>query len=377
MPSPTQRNKERKKRKKLTTNSEAHTGPPFVKTFSETLKLVRQLFQSTNPAAQPFVISGSGTFGFDLVAANLIEKGEDVLLLNTGYFSDYFAACLDTYGAAVTQLKAPIGERPALERVEAALKEKKYKAVTVTHVDTSTGVLSDVKGVAQVVRRVSPETLVVVDGVCSVGCEEIAFDEWDLDVVLTASQKAIGCPPGLSVTLVSGRALERFHARKTPPSSFYASMANWLPVMQAYESNKPAYFATPPTQLVHALHTSLSQIAARPLSERFAVHAQVSDKIKSAVSGLGLTQLASKPENQAHGMTAIYLPEGLTPPDVLPGLLKRGVIFAPGVHKEIATRYIRFGHMGVVVTDANRKDVDNALFALTDAVAEAKKAKGL
>ena len=352
-------------------------GPAFVKIFGETLTLVRKLFQSTDPKAQPFVISGSGTLGWDLVASNLIEKDEDALVVHTGYFGDSFATCLDTYGAKATQLKAPIGDRPSLAQIEQALKEKPYKVITITHVDTSTGVLNDIKSIAQVVRRVSPETLVVVDGVCSAGCEEIAFDAWDLDVVLTASQKAIGCPPGLSIVLISGRAIDRFKGRKSPPASYYASIANWLPIMQNYENQKPSYFATPATQLVHALHTTLTQVTARPLSERVAVHAQASDKVKAAVAALGLSQLASKPENQAHGMTAIYLPQGLTPPDVLLGLAKRGVICAGGLHKDIASKYIRFGHMGVSVTDPARKDIDHAVASLKDVVIEAKKAKGL
>ncbi|RAL00295.1 alanine--glyoxylate transaminase, partial [Aspergillus ibericus CBS 121593] len=357
--------------------AESHVAPGFVKTFGETLSLVRKLFQSTNPAAQPFVISGSGTLGWDIVASNLIEKGENALVLHTGYFADSFATCLETYGANATQLKAPVGERPSFEDIEQALKEKPYKIITITHVDTSTGVLSDIKRVAEIVRRVSPETLVVVDGVCSVGCEEIAFDEWDLDVVLTASQKAIGCPPGLSILMLSGRAIDTFKSRKTPPSSYYSSIANWLPIMQNYENFKPSYFATPPTQLVHALHTTLSQITARPMAERFAIHAQASDRVKAAVAELGLGQVATKPENQAHAMTAIWLPEGLTPPDVLPGLLKRGVIFAAGLHKQVATKYIRFGHMGVSVTDPNRTDIDKAIAALKEAVSEAKQAKGI
>lgn len=339
--------------------------------------MVRKLFQSSNPAAQPFVISGSGTLGWDIVASNLIEKGENALVLHTGYFADSFATCLETYGANATQLKAPIGERPSFEQIEQTLKEKPYKIITITHVDTSTGVLSDIKRVAEVVRRVSPQTLIVVDGVCSVGCEEIAFDEWDIDVVLTASQKAIGCPPGLSILMLSGRAIDTFKTRQTPPSSYYASIANWLPIMQNYENFKPSYFATPPTQLVHALHTTLSQITARPMSERYAIHAQASDRVKAAVAELGLQQVASKPENQAHAMTAIWLPEGLAPPDVLPGLLKRGVIFAAGLHKQVATKYIRFGHMGVSVTDPNRSDVDKAIAALKEALTEAKQAKGL
>lgn len=307
----------------------------------------------------------------------MIERGENALVLNTGYFGDSFGQCLETYGANVTHLKAAsIGERPSLEEIEKALKSKPYKVITLTHVDTSTGVLSDVQGVAQLVRKVSPQTLVIVDGVCSVGSEEIKFDEWGLDAVVTASQKAIGCPPGLSIVMTSGRAIEAFKNRQTPSGSYYASIANWLPVMQNYENNKPSYFATPPTQLVHALHTTLSQFADN-VTERFAQHTNVSNKVKAAVAELGLKQLASRPEDQAHGMTAMYLPEGLTPPDVLPGLLKRGVIFAAGLHKEIATRYIRFGHMGVSITDPQRKDVDNALAALKEALAEAKQAKGL
>ena len=141
--------------------------------------------------------------------------------------------------------------------------------------------------------------------------------------------------------------------------------------MQNYEAKKPSYFATPSPQLIHALHTSLTQILSRPLEQRFADHKAASEKIKKAVADLGLKQLASKPENQANGMTAIYLPEGITPPDVLPSLAKKGVIFAGGLHKEIATKYIRFGHMGVSVTDPNRPDITKAIESLKESLVEA------
>jgi alanine-glyoxylate transaminase/serine-glyoxylate transaminase/serine-pyruvate transaminase len=134
--------------------------------------------------------------------------------------------------------------------------------------------------------------------------------------------------------------------------------------MQNYEAKKPSYFATPPPQLVRALHTSLTQIVSQTLEHRFAAHRAASQKVKQAVVALGLTQLASKPENQANGMTAIYLPENMTPPDILPNLMKKGVIFAGGLHKDIAAKYIRFGHMGVSVTDPKRDDIDRAIGAL-------------
>ncbi|KAF2677284.1 PLP-dependent transferase [Lentithecium fluviatile CBS 122367] len=350
--------------------SESHVGQPFVNTFSEVLTNLRKLFLSTDPAAQPFVISGSGTLGWDQVAANLAEPGDQVLVLHTGYFADSFADCFETYGVKATQLKAPIGDRPQLDEIEAALKENKYKIMTVTHVDTSTGVLSEIKALSELVHRVSPETLVVVDGVCSVGSEEIRFDEWKLDVVLTASQKGIGCPAGLSILMVSGRAIERFKARKTRPTSYFGSWKNWLPIMQNYEARKASYFATPSPQLIHALDTALKNILARPVDQYWAAHTATSQKVKKAVADFGLKQLASKPENQANGMTAIYLPEGIAPPDVIPSLLKKGVIFAGGLHKEIASKYIRFGHMGVSVTDPNRPDITKAIEALKESLTE-------
>src|ERR1700755_1744328 len=141
----------------LTTSSEAHTGAPFVNVFGDTLTQLRKLFQTSNPNSQPFVLSGSGTLGWDQIALNLVEPGEEVLVLHTGYFADSFADAFEAYGAVPTQLKAPIGERPSLEEIEKALSEKKYKLITITHVDTSTGVLSDIKAVSELVHRVSPE----------------------------------------------------------------------------------------------------------------------------------------------------------------------------------------------------------------------------
>lgn len=198
-------------------------------TFGETLTLLRKLFQTTDPASQPFVISGSGTLGWDIVAANLVEPGENVLVLTTGYFGDSFADCFKVYGANVTQLKPEVGSRPQLPEIEKALKEKKYKLISVTHVDTSTGVLSELEQLSALVHKVSPETLLIVDGVCSVAGEDIDFDKWKLDGVISASQKAIGVPAGLSISMFSGRAMKVLDERKAPIGAYFASLNNWRP----------------------------------------------------------------------------------------------------------------------------------------------------
>lgn len=144
--------------------------------------------------------------------------------------------------------------------------------------------------------------------------------------------------------------------------------------MKNYEAKKPSYFATPSPQLVHALNTALTQILASPLSERFAKHREVSDKIKSAVAALGLKQVASKPEDQAHTMTAIYLPETVKATDILPALAKKNIVFAGGLHKEIAPKYIRFGHMGVSVV-RNYAFLSFSILQLTDHTAGSKEGR--
>lgn len=304
-------------------------------------------------------------------------------VLTRRYFADSFAECLQIYGANVTQLKAPIGERPSLAQIEEALKAKSYKLITITHVDTSTGVLSDVKAIGELVQRVSPDTLVIVDGVCSVGCEEINFTEWGLDVVLTASQKALGVPPGLSLLLVSPRAIKIFQERKGPETSYFASWRKWLPIMQAYESRKPMYFATPPVQLIYALNTSLKQILQRPLTDRFAAHKKASKMVKDYIEKLGLKTLPTSRAESANGMTAVWVPNGVKLADLLPKIASKQVVFAGGLHKEIASishllialanfsaKYFRIGHMGVSVTDAERNDLQKALDALKTGLSE-------
>ena len=122
----------------------SHLAPNFVEAFGQALERTRQLFQC--PDGQPFVLAGTGTLGMDAACANLVEPGDRALVVNTGYFGDRIGTILERYGAQVTHVKAAPGGHPGLDEVEAALKAGSYKVMTVTHVDTSTGVLADVAG---------------------------------------------------------------------------------------------------------------------------------------------------------------------------------------------------------------------------------------
>ncbi|TFK74906.1 PLP-dependent transferase [Pluteus cervinus] len=351
--------------------SMSHVSPEFIPVFGDCIRMTRQVLLTKD--AQPFLISGSGTLGWDQVSANLVEPGENALVLHTGYFGDSFSDCLQTYGAKVGQLKAPIGGTVDPATIEKALKSKKYKVLTFTHVDTSTGVLSNAKEIAQLVQRVSPSTLVVMDAVCSVASEEINMDDWGLDVVMTASQKGLSTPPGLSIVVASQKAINVFQSRTSPVTSYYASWRKWLPIMKAYEDGNAAYFATPPVNLIYAFHESLRQITktAPSLEKRFELHRQASKQIKDAAKALGLNQLPVNDSVAANGMTALYYPDGLVASDILPRLGKRGIVVAGGLHTEIKDKYFRIGHMGVTATDQQRGDVNAVIQALQESLAEA------
>ncbi|GAB4470385.1 MAG: alanine--glyoxylate aminotransferase family protein [Anaerolineales bacterium] len=320
----------------------SHTDVAFIQTFGEALEKMRQVFQSSK--GQPYIVAGSGTFAMDVVAANLIEEGDQVLLLNIGYFSERFGEILERYGAKVTQIKAAIGARPELQQVEAELKKGGYKALVFPHVDTSTGVLNDVPMLAALARQHG--VLCVVDGVCSVGAEELRMDEWGVDVALTASQKAIGVPPGLALWMVSQRALEACRNRKKPPANYYGDWLKWLPVMQAHEARQFDYFATPPINLIRALNVSLTQIVTEGMENRYARHRKMSRVFKAAMMALELDQIPVSEEVAAHTLSAIRYPKGVQAGEFLSGVAQQGIILSGGLLPPIKQEYFRVGHMG-------------------------------
>ena len=322
----------------------SHLAPNFIEMFDQALKRMRQVWFC--PDGQPFIIAGSGTLAMDMAASNLVDAGDKALVVNSGYFSDRFVAILEGCGAEVTQVHPrAIGDVPTLEQVDAALKADEFKLMTITHVDTSTAVGTDVKGLAALGREHG--VLVVVDGVCSVAGEEMRQEEWGIDLALTASQKAIGVPPGLALLVAGPRAMDAFRQRKTPVSNYYADWSRWLPIMESVEARRPLYFGTPPVNHIWALNVSLGQILEEGMEARFARHHKLSEAFKAAIAALGMKQVPVRSEVTATTLTAPYYPEGVDA-TLLGQINKAGVIVAGGLLPPIKTQYFRVGHMGAV-----------------------------
>ncbi len=325
----------------LATPQRGHLDPVFMKAFGRALERLRHVLAA--PTAQPFVVSGSGTLAMEMAVANLVQRGDSALVVNSGYFSDRIGAMLELHGATVTHVRAEPGDLAGLDAVERALQGGRFKVMTITHVDTSTGVLAPVQALAKLAH--AHGALVVVDGVCSVGGEALEFDAWGVDVAFTASQKALGAPPGLGVLLASPRAMEAWKARTTPVASMYLDFGQWLPIMQAYEAGTPSYFATPAVNLLLALDVSLGQLLDETMPTRVARHVGLAHAARAAWSALGLTPLTKTTALTAHTLSALKYPTGVDA-TLVKHVAAHGVNIAGGLHPAIKATYFRVGHMG-------------------------------
>src|SRR3954468_11131481 len=305
-----------------------HTSPRLIEAFGRSIERMREVWRS-GPSGQPFILAGSGTLAMEVAAANLVEPGDRVLVVVTGYFSERMTAILRRYGAEVTEVTAPVGEVPATDEIREILKRKSpFKALFATHVDTSTGVRVDPEPLCRLAREVG--VLSVFDGVCATAGERFDMAEWGADLYFTASQKAIGLPPGLALMVAGERALAARDARKNVPP-LYLDWEAWLPIHRAYEERKPSYLATPATSLVMALETGLAEILENGLEARLETQARAAAAMRAAWKALRLRSVPKTKEVTANTLSVLLFPDGIDA-GLLPRIAARGVTVAGGLH---------------------------------------------
>ncbi|KAL6941950.1 hypothetical protein ACO0QE_003113 [Hanseniaspora vineae] len=323
--------------------------PPSPHKMKKTDKESTPVPQSKHKPYQSFVLSGSGTLGFDLIATNLMvnkpsitKTQQKALVLSSGYFSENMYKCLKQYypdthdkknynmvTSNVDILYCPTGtSKFNLHELKFLLSSNNYQVITVTHVDTSTGVLVDLYKLLPFIREHAPNAFICVDAVCSLGVESIDLNVLSqVDFMFSASQKGLGCPAGLTVGYLGSRVLEYLANPDINKhiKGFYTNLHKWVPVWESYEyyklqipgtsamlpefnTEKPKYFGTPPTQLIHALNVSLKGILHFGIDKRCKAFAEMSDYVKAQVHELfGLELLTEHADTQqaAHGLTCV------------------------------------------------------------------------
>ncbi len=331
----------------------SHVAPAFVETFKRALADFRTLGRSAT--ASPVVVSGGGTLSMEIALVNVAAPGERVLVVSQGYFGDRYGELASAFGIEADVLRSEWGEAVAPSRVAAKLAAGRYAAVTVTHVDTSTGTEAPVADYAKLLR--GREEIFILDGVCATGGLDEPFDDWGVDVLLTAAQKAIGAPPGLALCLFSPRALARRRSKPSVPA-YFADVLRWLPIME----DPGKYFATPCVNEIVALGEALRILHEEGLPARFERHRRIGRAVRAAVAALGLTPVTAE-GCRADTLSVVSYPKGVEDVPFRKEMASRGIVVA-GCLGPLAGKAFRMGHMGNI----GAGEVTRALQALEDSL---------
>ena len=328
----------------------AHTSGTFASIFRETLVDLSRIFK-TDGVVLP--LAGTGTLGAEVAFSNITEPGDNVLVISGGYFGDRLAEIAVNLGARVDKLEVPWGSTPAIEEVEKRLSSTEYKIMAAVHVDTSTGVANPAKELGALAK--AKDVLFLLDTVCSMGGMDVRVDEWGINVCFTGSQKALAVPPGMTVVSFDSKAQKVREQRKTAPASYYGDLKRWLPIL-----NDPTkYFATPPVNMMYALHEGCRMVLAEGLEERFGRHERIASTFRAGLRAIGLRLLCNDAV-ASNTLTVAYYPSGVRDAEFRKSMLDGFGIVVAGELGPLREKAFRVGHMGNV----NRSDILATLAAI-------------
>ena len=294
--------------------------PEFVKDFSTLLAELKEMWKVDGEC---FVVAGSGTLAMEMAIANVTKRNDNVLIVSNGFFGDRFIDICERKGLNVDALSAEWGDVVSPAAIENKLQEKTYAAITVTHVDTSTGAKAPIEEIGQVLKKF-PDTVYIVDGVAATAGEREYVDDMNIDILFTGSQKAFGVAPGLAILWAGRKALQRRKSLGTIPE-YYIDFEKWIPIM-----NDPSkYYATPAVNMIWALKESVRLIKEEGLEERYARHTRVSNAINASLEAMGFKVLA-KNEYRCSTLSNVLYPEGINDGDFRKELAEEDVMVDGG-----------------------------------------------
>lgn len=326
----------RKVLKEMTQPMINHRGPEFAAILKRVTARLQYFFQTASPV---LTYPASGTGGQEAAVANLFSPGEHVVAITIGVFGNRLATIAERFGLQVTRIEFPWGEAADPAIVEERLKSlTPYRAVLMTHNETSTGVANDVGALATLVRQLNPDALIVVDAVSSLGCIPLEMDPWDIDVVFTGSQKGWMTPPGLMMIAASPRAWEANKTAKLPRYYF-----DWELARKSLE--KWQHPTTPPLSIFYALDVSLEMMLAEGREAIFERHQRMGDYVRWRAKEMGL-QLLADHKYASNTVTAIRIPEGIDSKRLLNILREQDHVVFGGGQQHLEGKIFRVGHLG-------------------------------
>ena len=317
-----------------------HRGPEFAAMLERILTGMKPFFGTTSDVA---MLSCAGSGGLEAAVVNTLSPGDRVLGVSIGSFGDRFAKIAGVYGADVTKIDVEWGQAadPTVVR-EALLANPGYKAVLLTHNETSTGVMNPIPVLAEAVRDVAPDTLILVDSVSGLGAVPFEMDAWGVDLVVTGSQKAWMAAPGLAMIAASPRTWDAMASATMP--RFYLDLRAHRDA--AVNGQTPF---TPAIAVVYQVDEGLRLMSAEGAASVFARHEACAAASRAGLQALGFELFADE-RFASRTVTAVKLPEGHDWKTFNGAIKRHGVVLAGGQGK-LSGKIFRLGHLGSVTVE--------------------------
>ncbi|MEW5937756.1 MAG: alanine--glyoxylate aminotransferase family protein [Candidatus Thermoplasmatota archaeon] len=309
----------------------AHRSEDFKEVNDELRELLKYLFQTDYDVA---LFSGSGTAGVEAAISNLVRKGDRVLNIANGKFGERLHEMSKIF-ATPTLLQIEWGKPPDLDVVERALAQEEYRAVTLCHNETSTGLTNQAMEIGALVKRHG--ALYILDGITSVGGLEVRPKDLGADVVIFGSQKCVGAPAGLAGICISPEAMSAMY----DDTSYYLNVKKH--VRKLKEGDTPW---TPAIPLFLAMREALRMLKEEGIESRIARTKALAEATRAAVDALGLT-LFPDPRHASNTLTAINYPKGIKDKEFRGTLRDRYGVIVAGAQDHIKGKVFRIGHMGI------------------------------
>ena len=313
-----------------------HRAPSFVDVYARALRRLKDVFATSN---EVLMFSSSGSGALESAVANLVRRGQPALVASCGKFGERWAELSDTWGGDTIHWETEWGQKVDPAELDRRLGENPgVEVVFTTFSETSTGVINDVRELGEVAHRHG--ALIVVDAVSGLGAVSLPQDEWNIDVVVSGSQKALMSPPGLAFVSPNQAALD--YAAATDSQRFYF---DWAKTVAGQRKDPPDSPFTPAVGLVAALDVALGMIEDEGLAEVFERHRLLGRACREAVRALDLDTFGPEDDN-ANVVTAINLPDDIDGAKV-PSVMRDhyGITIAGG-QAQLKGRIARLAHCG-------------------------------
>ncbi len=298
--------------------------------------------------------TASGTGGMEAAIVNCFSPGDKVILVSCGVFGDRFGDIVSAMGLEMEKVEVPWGKSVTVDQIESRL-DSSVKGVIVTHNETSTGVCNDIAGIGEMLKN--REILYIVDAVSSLGGMEVKPEEWGIDVVITSSQKALMCPPGLTFLAVSPGAMEAARSNRNAGRHYW----DFIKALDFMNKEFPQNPFTPAVNLINASVQALSMIREEGLAKVFERHRRMAAMTREGARAMGL-ELFAHENCLSDTLTALKVPDGIDAADIIRTMEDRHGIIIAGGNRSLKGKIIRIAHMGYI----SGKDVLRTIAALED-----------